>query len=219
MSDQLKMTFNELYERCIYSSAAHAVANLRFPFFSYEQSWDGNNFSFKPGSEGTISFDFDTKIIAGALKEFESPRFRQYPEFQAVELFSDAPESVRRLADKDALQYMFEEIDGVVLPVATTAFWLDSEGLSIFDDSIDEFWENGGEFIRYLLGPFGELKEYLKDYSDLSTEETALIEHLFDMKMKGYLLITKKDLSGMDKKSEGYDEFMESLSELGFIFE
>ena len=68
MSDQLKMTFNELYERCIYSSAAHAVANLRFPFFSYEQSWDGNNFSFKPGSEGTISFDFDTKIIAGALK-------------------------------------------------------------------------------------------------------------------------------------------------------
>ena len=219
MSDQLKMTFNELYERCIYSSTAHAVANLRFPIFSYEQSWDGNNFSFKPGSEGTISFDFDTKIIAGALKEFESPRFRQYPEFQAVELFSDAPESVRRLADKDALQYMFEEIDGVVLPVATTAFWLDSEGLSIFDDSIDEFWENGGEFIRYLLGPFGELKEYLKDYSDLSTEETALIEYLFDMKMKGNLLITKKDLSGVDKKSEGYDEFMESLSELGFIFE
>ena len=219
MSDQLKMTFNELYERCIYSSIAHAVANLRFPFFSYEQSWDGNNFSFKPGSEGTISFDFDTKIIAGALKEFESPRFRQYPEFQAVELFSDAPESVRRLADKDALQYMFEEIDGVVLPVATTAFWLDSEGLSIFDDSIDEFWENGGEFIRYLLGPFGELKEYLKDYSDLSTEETALIEYLFDMKMKGNLLITKKDLSGVDKKSEGYDEFMESLAELGFIFE
>ena len=219
MSDQLKMTFNELYERCIYSSTAHAVANLRFPFFSYEQSWDGNNFSFKPGSEGTISFDFDTKIIAGALKEFESPRFRQYPEFQAVELFSDAPESVRRLADKDALQYMFEEIDGVVLPVATTAFWLDSEGLSIFDDSIDEFWENGGEFIRYLLGPFGELKEYLKDYSDLSTEETALIEYLFDMKMKGNLLITKKDLSGVDKKSEGYDEFMESLAELGFIFE
>ena len=134
-------------------------------------------------------------------------------------MFSDAPESVRRLADKDALQYMFEEIDGVVLPVATTAFWLDSEGLSIFDDSIDEFWENGGEFIRYLLGPFEELKEYLKDYSDLSTEETALIEYLFDMKMKGNLLITKKDLSGVDKKSEGYDEFMESLAELGFIFE
>ena len=31
MSDQLKMTFNELYERCIYSSTAHAVANLRIP--------------------------------------------------------------------------------------------------------------------------------------------------------------------------------------------
>ena len=33
------------------------------------------------------------------------------------------------------------------------------------------------------------------------------------------IMITKKDLSGMDKKSEGYDEFKESLSELGFIFE
>ena len=114
---------------------------------------------------------------------------------------------------------MLVAIDGIVLPVATTAFWLDSEGLFIFDDSIDEFWKNGGEFIRYLLGPFGELKEYLKDYSDLSTEETALIEHLIDMKMKGNFLITTKDLSGMDKKSEGYDEFKESLSELGFIVE
>ena len=113
---------------------------------------------------------------------------------------------------------MLEEIEGVVLPAATTAFWLDSEGLFIFDDSIDEFWENGGEFIRYLLGPFEELKEYLKEYSDLSEEETALAEHLFLMKMNGNLQITKKDISGVDKKSEGYNEFTESLSELGFIF-
>ena len=134
-------------------------------------------------------------------------------------MFSEAPDNIKQLADMEALQYLLFEIEGIVLPVATTAFWLDSEGLSIFDDSIDEFWKNGGEFIQYLLGPFGELKEYLKDYSDLSTEETALIEHLFDMKMKGNLLITKKDLSGVDKKSEGYDEFMESLAELGFIFE
>ena len=219
MHIKLQMTFNELYERCIYSSIAHAVANLRFPFFSYEQSWDGDNFSFKPDSEGTISFDFEKRIIAGAIIDNESPRLAQYLKHQAIELFSEAPDNIKQLADMEALQYLLFEIEGIVLPVATTAFWLDSEGLFIFDDSIDEFWKNGGEFIRYLLGPFGELKEYLKDYSDLSTEETDLIEHLFDMKMKGNLLITKKDLSGVDKKSEGYDEFMESLAELGFIFE
>ena len=216
--NQPQITFDELYQHCIYASAAHAVANLRFSFFSYEQSWDGDNYSFKMSSEGTISFDFNKKIIAGALKEFESPRFRQYPEYQAIELFSDAPDSVRQLADKEALQYMLEEIEGVVLPAATTAFWLDSEGLFIFDDSIDEFWENGGEFIRYLLGSFEELKEYLKAYSDLSEEETALAEHLLRKKMNRNQQNKKKDISGVDKKSEGYDEFTESLSELGFIF-
>ena len=133
-------------------------------------------------------------------------------------MFSDAPDRIRQLAEREALQYLLFEIDGVVIPAATTAFWLDSEGLFIFDDSIDEFWENGGEFIRYLLGSFEELKEYLKAYSDLSEEETALAEHLFRMKMNGNLQITKKDISGVDKKSEGYDEFTESLSELGFIF-
>ena len=106
------------------------------------------------------------KIIAGAIIDNESPRFAQYPKYQAIELFSDAPDNIKQLADMEALQYLLFEIEGIVLPVATTAFWLDSEGLFIFDDSIDEFWENGGEFIRYLLGPFGELKEYLKDYSD-----------------------------------------------------
>ena len=45
-----------------------------------------------------------------------------------------------------------------------------------------------------------------------------MAEHLFRMKMNGNLQITKKDISGVDKKSEGYDEFTESLSELGFIF-
>lgn len=65
MHIKLQMTFNELYERCIYSSIAHAVANLRFPFFSYEQSWDGDNFSFKPDSEGTISFDFEKNYCRG----------------------------------------------------------------------------------------------------------------------------------------------------------
>ena len=157
MHIKLQMTFNELYERCIYSSIAHAVANLRFPFFSYEQFWDGVSFSFKPDSEGTISFDFEKRIIAGAIIDNESPRFVQYPKCQAIELFSDAPDNIKQLADMEALRYLLFEIEGIVLPVATTAFWLDSEGLFIFDDSIDEFWENGGEFFRYLLGPFGEL--------------------------------------------------------------
>ena len=62
-------------------------------------------------------------------------------------MFSDAPDNIKQLADMEALQYLLFEIEGIVLPVATTAFWLDSEGLFIFDDSIDEFWENGGEFI------------------------------------------------------------------------
>ena len=106
MGTKLHFTFEELYKRCIFASAAHAVANLKFPFFSYEQSWDGDNYSFKMSSEGTISFDFSKKIIAGAGIDNESPRFMQYPEFQAIELFSDAPDRIRHLAEREALQYL-----------------------------------------------------------------------------------------------------------------
>lgn len=218
MGTKLHFTFEELYKRCIFASAAHAVANLKFPFFSYEQSWDGDNYSFKMSSEGTISFDFSKKIIAGAGIDNESPRFMQYPKFQAIELFSDAPDRIRQLAESEVLQYLLFEIDGVVIPAATTAFWLDSEGLFIFDDSIDEFEQNGGEFIRRLLGPFDELEEYLREYSDFSPEEAELAKHLYHMKMKKNMQITERDISGADKKSEGYAEFMESLSELGFTF-
>ena len=90
---------------------------------------------------------------------------------QQNELFSDAPDRIRQLAEREALQYLLFEIDGVVIPAATTAFWLDSEGLFIFDDSIDEFEQNGGEFIRRLLGPFDELEEYLREYKE-NTNET-----------------------------------------------
>src|SRR5699024_12030200 len=58
---------------------------------------------------------------------------------------SDAPDRIRQLAEREALQYLLFEIDGVVIPAATTAFWLDSEGLFIFDDSIDEFEQNRSE--------------------------------------------------------------------------
>ena len=46
MKTKLNITCDELYDNCIYSSIAHAVANLKNPFFSYEQSWDGINYSF-----------------------------------------------------------------------------------------------------------------------------------------------------------------------------
>ena len=127
---------------------------------------------------------------------------------QQNELFSDAPDRIRQLAEREALQYLLFEIDGVVIPAVTTAFWLDSEGLFIFDDSIDEFEQNGGEFICRLLGPFDELEEYLREYSDFSPEEAELAKHLYHMKIKKNMQITERDISGADKKSEGYAEFM-----------
>lgn len=88
--------FETLYYNCIYSSIAHAISNLKDPFFSYTQSWDGNNYCFHDGSErGTISFDLSEHILSGAAREETSMRIKWYPNYKAISLYEGAPIKIK----------------------------------------------------------------------------------------------------------------------------
>lgn len=216
MATKLQTTFEDLYNNCLYSSIAHTISNLKNPFFAYTQSWDGINYSFHYGSSrGTITFDLHNKVLVGAIRDDKSSRRNWYPKYKAIELFDKAPEIAKSLSDNEALQYLFDEVDGITLPVATTAFWNIDDQIICYDN-LDDFINNGGEFIYVIIVPIRELQIYWKEQYELTSEELKLVDHLFQLKKSGKMKISMNDFSIVEKHSEGYKSFIESLTEIGF---
>lgn len=207
-----------LYDNCVYSSIAHAVFVLKEPFFSYEQSWDGMNYSFNYGSaRGTVSFDLSNGILAGAARDDTSARRDLYPQFKAAELLKNAPENVKYLAEKEAFEYLYDEVNGSTQPTATVAFW-SVGGEIVIDEDIEEFRKNGGEYLFVISVTHDELREYWREQYELNAEEFDAVDLIYE-RYKNHKTIKKKDVPLINKKCEGYNECVESLGELGIVIE
>lgn len=228
---------SQLYENCVYSSIAHAIYVLKEPFFSAEQSWDGMNYSFLYGTtRGTISFDLTERIMAGAARDDVSARRRLYPQFKAAELFKNAPDNVKRLAEKEALEYLYDEVDGSTQPTATIAFW-STGGEIVIDEDIEEFEKNGGEYLFAISVSHDELRNYWQEQYELSEEELSAVDLIFErftarktVKLDEVPVIKQKRGEAPSKKHgffkkrqeeapNGYEECLTSLGELGVVIE
>jgi len=203
------------------------------------------NYSFQYGSSrGTITFDLSSAFLVGAIRDDKSNRISWYPNFKAVELFSEAPEAAKVLSTNEALQYLFYEIneitspvapvgfwgrltgkaahiETITVPVATTAFW--SEGDEIFSgDTLDNFINNGGEFISEIMISATELRMYWEEHYELTSEELGLVDYLFQLKKSNKVRISKKiitDIAGVDNDADGNNACIQSLVEIGFEIE
>ena len=217
MKNTLRTTLFKIYDNCLYSSISHAISNAKYPIMAYSQSWDGNNYSFHHGySLGTITFDLPNKTLVGAIRDEKSHRRSWYPNYNAEDLFNEAPEAVKILAANEALQYLFDEIDDVTKPVATTVLWSEDDQI-IIGDTLDDFINNGGEFIADIIAqPFQDLQTYWKVEYDLSSKELEIVNNLFHLKKSGETNIKKKSLSFINKKSIGFNDCVQSLIEIGF---
>lgn len=214
--------FSQLYENCVYSSIAHAIFVLREPFFSAEQSWDGISYSFNDfeGTRGTISFDLAAGIMAGAARDDKSERINHYPRFKAIELFANAPENVKALAQREALEYLYDEVNGSTQPTATIAFW-SMGGEIVIDDDIEEFRKNGGEYLFSISVSHNELRDYWQEQYELSEEELSAVDHIFEC-FKARKPISFDEVPVIKKRIEapdGYEEYLTSLAELGIVIE
>lgn len=229
--------FNKLYDNCVYSSIAHAIFVLKEPFFSYTQSWDGMNYSFNYGTtRGTISFDLVERIMAGAARDDKSKRRNRYPQFKAIELFNNAPENVKSLAQREALEYLYDEVDGSTQTTATIAFW-SVGGEIVIDEDIEAFRKNGGEYLFIISVGHDELRNYWQEQYDLSEEELSAVDLIYErfmarkaIKLDEVPVIRQKSADtsskrhGLFKKrqkeiSNGYEECLKSLGELGIVIE
>lgn len=214
---------SQLYENCVYSSIAHAIFVLREPFFSAEQSWDGFNYCFNDfeGTRGTISFDLAAGIMAGAARDDKSERITRYPRFKAIELFANAPENVKDLAQREALEYLYDEVNGSTQPTATIAFWSVS-GEVVIDEDIEEFRKNGGEYLSAISVSHDELRDYWREQYEFSEEELSAVDLIFERFKARETIRLDEVLVIKQKRSEapdGYEECLTSLGELGIIIE
>lgn len=224
MRTDSQVTFKELYDACLYSSIAHAVSNIKNPLFAYAQSWDGINYSFNYGSSrGTITFDLPNRILVGAIRDEKSERISWYPTFKAIGLFNEAPDSAKVLSANEALEYLLDEINGIIAPVITTAFWSEGDGNEgdhiIICDSMDDFLANGGEFIANILVPMPELCAYWEEQYQLTVQELEIVDNLFQLKKNGIKRVNDINSKLVVAECAGYGEFIESLTEIGFEIE
>ena len=208
--------YRNLYNNCMYSSIAHALYILDAPFFSYEQSWDLNNYCFHYGlSRGTISFDPDNKIVAGAMRMERSKRIGLYPELLvATDFYSKASEKVRYLASTEAIQYLYDRVDDYEGPIITAAFWIEDNQL-IMGERESDFYLHGGEFLKILSLDLFEVKDYWKEQYELSDRLFFLTNKIFEDVCNGEKSICLgKDYADLINL-EGYSEMQESLMEIG----
>lgn len=209
----------QLYDNCIYSSIAHAVFILREPFFSAGQSWDGMNYCFNDfcGTRGTISFDPDGGIMAGAARDDNSELVRKYPSFKAIQLFENAPDNIKQLARKEALEYLYDEWDGVTQPMATVAFW-SVDGNIVIDEDIDSFKKNGGAYLLTIAVSYDELCSYWREEYNLSDEEVSAVELIYKH-FANHEPVKFEQVPVINQGCAGYEDCITALEEIGITIE
>ena len=210
-----EVSFDTLFQNCIYSSIAHAVFVLDAPFFDYLQSWDGLNYSFNfHNTRGTISFYPVEQVVVGAARNEESKRRNLYPNYEANEFFFEAPEFVQEKARVDALEYLYDEVEGIVKPMATVGFWIENSIVYSKDDS-EEFLNNGGEYFLIVSKSLMDVKEFCLEEYAFSDSEIDLVDYIYECYIERKPIDNGRVASIINESCKGYKQCLESLAEIG----
>lgn len=205
----------ELYDACILSTLYHLVGELTNPLFSYEQSWNGNNYSRNNDEgRGTITF-FDDGFV-GAFR-FEGSR-RLKEKFDIDKILKEMPEKYREIAESVTLQYLLEDVDGVVQPSITTIIW-NIKGKTLSFDDFNTFQTESAELIMPHISSEQDMRNYYMEYfEDLDKNEIDFVNTLWNFykenKSFNGLKISLFDLPN-SYHEDGLSEFVETLNELG----
>src|SRR5262245_2872835 len=129
------------------------------------------------------------------------------------------PADLKVIADKIALQYMLQEIEGRAIPLVTAVFWSTGETLSAAVPWA-EFMENGGHILRiHLMERSAALAEWTKAYA-MTAEEVAFAERVFDRRQaaKSWIDLTEDEARWLEARAEtpaGMKQCRKSFAEIG----
>lgn len=214
--DVLKITKEKLLKGCLLSSIAHAIMTNIYPELSYEQSWDGNNFSMQDenGIRGTITFLDDYCI--GAIRNNRGKII--YGNEAINSMIMAFPAKLVGVAQNDTLQYLLDYQNGACVPAITSIFFCDNNGL-VAANGNNASLQSDFTLFRLCLLPQYEAVEAWRDYYGMNSETIRLLHELLEQ--KDYDLLKPIYLSNSQKRMIPGDflneECKESFSELNII--
>ena len=189
------VTKDDIYKGCLIASISHAIMTNVYPELSYEQSWDGANYSIQnsSGLRGTITFEND--FCVGAIRNEKSNGIVWGKNIKKH--MRSFPLNVVQKAHEETLQYLLLEKDGVVAPCITSAFWADYASIHYEEEFIDSIKDDFTLFENIILPPKISVIKW-KEYYDMDLKAIQLIDILYQLKMKDFFITIK--LSEKQKK-------------------
>ena len=203
----------KLYNGCILAAIIHAVMVGEYPELSYEHSWDGINYNMNNGQGCRATITFHSKNIVAVFQNMECFRERK----ETFDYFKGAPKEIIKIAKNEALQYVLEDINGIVQPVITGAFWGDWENL-ISNQTWNNFMETGGFILKNQLMEYQNALIAWDDYYGFNNEQFSLIDNLYKRKIYPNSDAIKLNEGEIKYLYGDIGEFKESLRELNIYF-
>ena len=208
---ELRIHPKQLYEGCILAAIAHAVTVGMYPELRHEHSWDGISYCANDSQGCNAIITFHHKYIVAVFQDSEKADLNVDP----LTLFDGAPKDVIQIAQDEALQYVLENVDGIIKPVITAAFWGSWQTLSGVKPFCD-ILEDGGHILQYQLLPYCEAMNHWRQYYDLNPMQEEFIRKLFRQRIhsNGELLVLTND--DMNFLLGNFEECLIALEELNF---
>ena len=213
----MQITKNDIYSGCLIASISHAIMTNVYPELSYEQSWDGANYSIQnsSGMRGTITFEND--FCVGAIRNEMSTSIVGGESIQ--ECMRNFPQKVVCKAYEETLQYLLMENKGIVAPYVTSVFWADCNTLHYEEKYIDYIEEDFALLENIVLSPKMAIKRW-KEYYDMDSKVVELVDILYQLKMKDFTSIIelKENQRKLIPGTCINSQCIEALKELNIIF-
>lgn len=163
----------DLLNGCVVASLAHALAMSKYPDFSYEQSWDGYNYSFKQLFGLSGSFSFAKNRCCGAV------RINGNYDKMKKQYVSSYPAEINWLINNECLQYLLEQQENGVTPLYSSTFWIDGEHVISFDDA-----DGLTSVLSLFLGDHEAIFDTWVRYYSLNSREVIFLRRLTSQKMR-----------------------------------
>ncbi|MDE7207511.1 MAG: hypothetical protein K2N90_10220 [Lachnospiraceae bacterium] len=211
--NKIKIEPVKLYNGCILAAIVHAVMVGEYPELNYEHSWDGINYNMNNGQGCRATITFHSKHIVAVFQNMEDFRERK----ETFDYFRGASKEIIEIAKKEALQYVLEDINGIVQPVITGAFWGGWEQL-FSNQTWDNFMEAGGFILQNQMLDYQNALIAWDDYYGFNNEQLSLIDSLYQKKR-----YPNSDAIQLNKDEIKYlygdiEECREALGELHIYF-
>ena len=212
----MNFTRKEILDGCLIASIAHGIMTNLYPELSYEQSWDGANYSIQDSSgiRGTITFESD--YCVGAIRNDASDFVVSGKAIQ--DFIRWFPAKIALKANEETLQYLLLEESGMVEPCATSVFWADDFAIH-FDEAFSENIQRDFVLLERIFLPARAAIEEWIDYYDMPLCAVELLNELYQIKSRDFRSEIVLSATQKNKIPGSYinDECVESLRELNIL--